>query len=66
MLDSVAARLQSDRRLGAPNLIFQAGEGSEVGGDDIRVRAGLPVDMGGGIIRIMSTVSFDVVEILNT
>lgn len=66
ILDALVTRLQSDRQLGAPGVIFQAGEGTESGGDDIRVHAGLPVAMSDSIVRIFSTVTFDCVEVLAT
>ena len=66
LLDNLVARMESDRRFGAPTVIFQAGEGGESGGDDIRVRSGLPVVLKGQITQVMSTVTFEVVEILST
>ncbi len=66
LLDALVARMESDRMFGAPGVIFQAGEGGEHGGDDIRVRAGLPVDIQGGMTQVFTTVTFEVCEILAT
>ncbi len=66
LVDALIARMESDRTFGAPGVIFQAGEGGEHGGDDIRVRTGLPVDIQGGMTQVFSTVTFEVCEILAT
>ena len=62
-LDSVVARLQSDRKIGS-TVVFQAGEGNETGGDDIEVDASLPRTLHGGVTQVFATVRFQVAEML--
>lgn len=67
-LDALVARLQSDRKLGTTNSatpIFQGGEGTDTGGDDIQVEASLPRVRRGGLTQVFATVRFQVAEMLN-
>ena len=63
-LDAMVAHILADRKLGNSAVIFQAGEGGDTGGDDIRVQSGLPKAMKAGLVQVFSTISFQVVEML--
>ena len=72
-LDSLADRIHADRNFGtsaSPNIpvgaIFQAAEGSDVGGDDLEVNVGLPHTTRNQLIEIISTVKFQVCQVLAT
>ena len=62
-LDSLVARLQSDRKINS-TVVFQAGEGSDTGGDDIEVDCSLPRQRQGGLSQVFATVNFTVAEML--
>ncbi|MDE2106429.1 MAG: hypothetical protein KGL39_54945 [Patescibacteria group bacterium] len=65
-LDSLTALIEADRSAGAPATIFQWGEGHNLFGVDIDVKAGMPRPLRSGNSQVFSTVDVVVYEILNT
>jgi hypothetical protein len=65
-LDSMVTYLESDRNLGAPGVIFQAGEGDQNGAADIRTEANFPKIVKLGITQTFSVIHLTVLEIVPT
>ena len=67
-LDSLIEAIRADRQAGAPQVIFQWGEGMTTGGSDIDVTSYYPRSLNGAAsaTQVFSSVRISVVEILNT
>lgn len=70
-LDGLVAHLEADRRFGTtgqgpPTEIFQAGEGSDTGGDDITIESSLPRLLLNQVTQTFAAVKVTVCEVLFT
>jgi hypothetical protein len=67
-IDALVSAIRADRQAGAPNVIFQWGEGTFPGSADLSVESYYPKLLNGGVsaTQIYSTVRVSVLEILNT
>ena len=67
-LDSLITAIRADRNAGAPDVIFQWGEGTFPGGADIDITSYYPRSLNGAAsaTQVFSSVRVSVVEILNT
>lgn len=66
-LDGLVARIEADRTFGTagtPTAIFQAGEGSDTGGNDIDVQASLPRLVNGQLVQVFAAVKVTVCEVI--
>lgn len=63
LIENMKERLRSDRTLGTGGSpIFQAGEGTTLGGPDVRIRYEPPVTVGNDMVRRNANFEFTVVE----
>lgn len=65
-IDSLTARIQSDRNAGAPSVVFQWGEGTDRGGDDLRFDYPIPKTLKGGVQLFQAVGRVTVCEVLTT
>lgn len=65
-LDSLTAYIEATRNAGDPSAIFQWGEGTTAGGNDIVVKAGMPRPIRQQMAQVFTTVEVIVLEELTT
>jgi hypothetical protein len=65
LIENIKTRLRSDRTLGSPTTIFQAGEGDTLGGPDIEILSDLPKKEG-NIVHIWTAIRFKVVQFITS
>lgn len=65
-LDSLVAAIEADRTAGNPQTIFQWGEGDDLYGVDIKVRAEMPSPIRQQMSQVFSVVEVTVLEMINT
>jgi hypothetical protein len=64
-IDALTAYIQANRNAGDPAIIFQWGEGSITGGDDITIDYTIPRTIDGGVTLFQGVAHITVAEILN-
>jgi hypothetical protein len=65
-IDGLTQRIQADRNAGDPNVIFQWGEGTENGGNDVRLDYTMPRTLEGGVTLFQAVAKVSTIEILDT
>ncbi len=66
LMDALVTHILADRNAGDPSVIFQWGEGSDAGGEDIRVQCGMPVLFQQQGAYIFSTIEVTAVEVIDS
>ncbi len=66
LLDALVSYILADRNAGNASVIFQWGEGTDTGGDDIHVSAGMPVVFNQQGAYVFSTIELMAVEIIDS
>lgn len=64
--DSLTEWVQADRNAGNPQVVFQWGEGTETGGEDLRLEYTFPRTMDGGVTLFQAVGHISTCEILDT
>ena len=65
-LDALTAAIEANRNAGNPSAVWQWGEGNDLYGSDLRVKAGMPRPLRQQSSQCFSTVDVTLIEALNT